>query len=136
MKVDGSCHCGRIRFEADIDPARIQICHCLDCQRLTGSPFRVSVPAPAAGFRLLSGEPARYLKTADSGSRREHAFCGDCGSPVFRMPTDNDPNYSLRLGSLRQSDQITRPARQVWTKRRLTWVTGLAEIPETHGQPN
>ena len=43
MEIDGQCHCGRVTFQADIDPANVSICHCTDCQNLTGSPYRVTV---------------------------------------------------------------------------------------------
>ena len=45
MKIDGACHCGRISYEAEIDPADVTICHCTDCQTLSGSAFRTVVPA-------------------------------------------------------------------------------------------
>ena len=54
MKVQGSCHCKRIRYEADVDPALVSLCHCTDCQMLTGSGYRVSVPAKKESFVLLS----------------------------------------------------------------------------------
>jgi hypothetical protein len=57
MKIDGSCHCGRIRYEAEIDPFTVVICHCTDCQTLPGSAFRTVVPSKEGTFRLLSGEP-------------------------------------------------------------------------------
>jgi len=37
MKIDGGCFCGNITFEADIDPEKVMICHCTDCQSITGS---------------------------------------------------------------------------------------------------
>jgi hypothetical protein len=43
MHIDGQCHCGRVTYQADIDPERVSICHCTDCQTLTGSPYRVTV---------------------------------------------------------------------------------------------
>ena len=55
MKIDGPCHCGRITFEAEVDPTAITICHCTDCQTLTGTAFRANVRAPAASFVLRSG---------------------------------------------------------------------------------
>ena len=55
MRVQGRCHCGRITYEAEIDPEDVSICHCTDCQMLTGSAYRVTVRAPGAGFRLLAG---------------------------------------------------------------------------------
>jgi hypothetical protein len=39
MKIDGHCHCGQITFEAEVDPTALTICHCTDCQTLTGSAF-------------------------------------------------------------------------------------------------
>jgi hypothetical protein len=42
MNIDGQCHCGRVTYQADIDPEGVSICHCTDCQRLTGSPYRVT----------------------------------------------------------------------------------------------
>ena len=50
MKIDGSCHCGAIRYEAEVDPGDVSICHCTDCQKLTGSAFRVTVAAEEARF--------------------------------------------------------------------------------------
>lgn len=67
MKVDGSCHCGAITFEAEIDPERVRICHCTDCQQLSGTAFRVNVPCPENQFHLRKGEPRIYVKTAESG---------------------------------------------------------------------
>ena len=83
MKVDGHCHCGEITFEAEVDPDAVNICHCTDCQTLSGTAFRINIPAPAEHFVLLSGTPKRYIKTAESGNKRLHAFCGNCGTPIY-----------------------------------------------------
>ena len=128
VDVSGSCHCGAIAYRAKIDPDAVQICHCRDCQRLTGTAFRTAVPACPQHFHLVRGEPRIYIKVANSGSRRGHAFCGQCGAPVFRQPTDNNPNFSLRIGGLDQAAELNRPARQIWTSRRLGWTTELTEI--------
>jgi hypothetical protein len=62
MKIDGHCHCGQITFEAEVDPTALTICHCTDCQTLTGSAFRINIPAPAEHFVLLSGTPKSYVR--------------------------------------------------------------------------
>jgi hypothetical protein len=134
MKIEGRCHCGSIAYEADVEPTAAQICHCLDCQTLTGSAFRVTIPASPETFRLLRGQPRIYVKVADSGSRRGHAFCGDCGAPVFRLPTANSPNYSLRIGGVDQRAELGPPKRQIWTKRRLPWISAIGDIPEADSQ--
>src|SRR5262245_53115278 len=117
MRVDGRCHCGAITYKADVEPGTINVCHCEDCQMLTGTAFRANIQAPAASFRILTGEPRRYVKTADSGARRVHAFCPTCGTPVYSCAIDNPQTYSLRLGGLRQRHALGAPRLQVWTKR-------------------
>jgi hypothetical protein len=129
MNVAGSCHCGRITYEAEIDPAHVGICHCTDCQVLTGSAFRVSVPALAASFRVLSGTPTIYLKTADSGVRRRHAFCPDCGAPIAASADSDQPStYTLRVGGLAQRGELP-PKRRFWCASALPWSTNVAAIP-------
>jgi hypothetical protein len=129
MKVQGSCHCGQVSYEAEIDPEKVNLCNCGDCQMLTGSGFRVSVPAPAATFRLLSGKPKTYVKTADSGTRRRHSFCPNCGTPVHATAdTDDPPAYSLRVGCLRQKAQLA-PKKRIWCRSALAWAQNVSAIP-------
>lgn len=133
MKVEGGCHCGRIAYEAEVDPNAVGICHCTDCQTLTGSAYRVSVPAPAASFRLLRGQPKVYIKTADSGSKRAHAFCADCGSPIYAAAPQDTPTYSLRVGALRQRAELP-PKRRIWCRSALPWSLDLQGLPERDRQ--
>jgi hypothetical protein len=135
MHVEGQCHCGAIRYEAQVEHGSMRLCHCLDCQTLTGAPYRASIQAPAATFRLLAGEPKRYLKSAESGSVRVHAFCCECGGPVYACAPENPATYSLRVGALKQRADLGRPIGQIWTKRRLPWVPPLDGVPEVDGQP-
>jgi hypothetical protein len=53
MKVQGSCHCGQVTYEAEVDPEKVSLWNCTDCQMLTGSAFRVLVPAPAAHVSIV-----------------------------------------------------------------------------------
>ena len=133
MKVDGRCHCGRISYEAEIDPARVGICHCTDCQMLTGSAYRVAVQAPAETFRLKSGQPKSYVKTAESGNKRIHSFCGDCGTPVHAAALENTPTYSLRIGCLRQRAELP-PQRQIWCDSALPWSARIDGVPRSPRQ--
>jgi hypothetical protein len=135
MKVEGQCHCGAIVYEAEVEANDIAICHCLDCQRLSGSAFRANVLARADAFRILRGSPRQYVKTGDSGAKRLHAFCGNCGSPVYSCATENQQTYTLRVGALNQRQELGRPKRQIWTKRRLPWLPALEGVPEVDGQP-
>ena len=70
MKIDGGCFCGNITFEADIDPEKVMICHCTDCQSITGSAFRVNVPVAKEHITFHGGQPKKMVKTAESGNKR------------------------------------------------------------------
>lgn len=131
MRIDGSCHCGAVRYEADVDATRVAICHCRDCQMLTGTAFRVTVPAAAESFRLLAGTPRTYVKTAQSGRRRLQAFCGTCGSPLYAAAVDEagrvGPEYGIRVGTIRQRRSL-EPERQFWRTSALPWVPDMEEL--------
>ena len=135
MKVHGRCHCGAITYEAEVEPGTVNICHCLDCQTLTGSAFRANVPAPADGFRIVTGTPRKYIKVGDTGARRVHAFCETCGGPVYSSAEHSPTTYSLRIGALREREALGVPARQIWTKRRWSWLPKVAGAIEVEGQP-
>jgi hypothetical protein len=135
MKVDGRCHCGQITFEAEIDPDKVLICHCTDCQELSGSAFRIVVRAPAASFKVLTGEPRPYVKQADSGNRMIQAFCPDCGGPVYGAHTgDHTSYYGIRVSTLRQRDELA-PKLQIWKRSAFSWVERIDALPsiEQHG---
>jgi hypothetical protein len=127
MKVDGQCHCGQIRYEAEIDADKVSVCHCTDCQTLTGTAYRVSAPASAATLAFLAGAPKIYIKTADSGNKRAQAFCSNCGTPLYSADAQNPQTYFLRVGTMRQRAAL--PAkRQIWCRSALPWVSNLGSL--------
>jgi hypothetical protein len=129
MKVRGRCHCGKIRYEAVVDPDKATICHCSDCQMLSGSAYRISVPAASETFSLRGGPPKVYVKTAESGNRRAHAFCPDCGAPIYSSVVDDPPTYSLRVGCLEQRAMLP-PRRQIWCQSAVPWSTNLEAVAQ------
>ena len=135
MKVDGGCYCGAITFEADIDPEQVRLCHCTDCQVMSGAPYRVNVPVPREKFRLR-GTPKLFLKTADSGNRRWQAFCAECGSGIYSCAEQADPPvFTLRIGTIRQRAQLA-PKTQQWCRSAMEWSADLNEIAvRFDGQP-
>jgi hypothetical protein len=96
MKVSGRCYCGQISFEAEIEPDKVRVCHCTDCQTLSGSAFRTNVPVVQGTFVLRKGEPKTFFKPADSGNRIVHAFCPDCGTPIYSAVPGEPPGYAAR----------------------------------------
>jgi hypothetical protein len=126
MHVTGHCYCQKIRFEAEADPATVLVCHCTDCQELTGSTYRVVVRA--ANLKILSGAPKVWIKTAESGRQRAHAFCADCGSPIYSGDTDGSLKaVTLRTGTLDQRRALD-PKKQIWTRSALPWARDLHDL--------
>jgi hypothetical protein len=132
MRIDGGCHCGRISYQAEVDPERVSICHCTDCQSLTGSPFRVTVICAANDVTLTAGSPQRYTKLGENGRPRHQHFCGDCGAPLFTSGDGGPDDWGIRWGSIRQRDQLI-PRRQIWCASAVSWIDGITRLPGRPG---
>ncbi|MGN6515844.1 MAG: GFA family protein [Rhizomicrobium sp.] len=128
MKIDGRCHCGRVTFEAEVDPVTAGICHCTDCQMLSGSAYRVSVRAAARDF-TIRGDVSTYIKTADSGNKRKHAFCPNCGTPIYATQLEHPTAYTLRVGTIRQRAELA-PQRQIYCQSSVPWSSDLGAVPK------
>jgi len=127
VKVTGACHCKAIQFEAEVDPTAVAVCHCADCQILTATAFRVSVRASTLTF--TAGAPKVYTKTAESGRKREQAFCADCGSPIYATSPGPDPKvYNIRTGVIHEREQLA-PSRQIWLRSKVAWLDTLPSLP-------
>lgn len=127
MKIDGACHCGSIAYEADVDPETVAICHCTDCQTLSGSAFRTVVPAKKDAFKLVRGQPKVYVKTAENGNKRVQAFCPNCGTPLYSSAVENPETFSIRLGTAKQRAEL-RPKVQMWSRSARDWVTDIGSM--------
>ena len=124
----------KITYTAEVDPEKVGICHCTDCQTLSGTAFRVSVAATKENFHL-KGEPKTYIKTAESGAKRAQAFCPDCGTPIYATAAENPQVFNIRLGTARQRD-VLRPKSQGWYRSARHWVNDLQSIPQFAKQRN
>jgi hypothetical protein len=128
MKIDGACHCGAVRCEADINPDYVVLCHCTDCQTFSSAPYRASVPVKAENF-TLTGTPTEYVKTADSGAKRVVAFCGVCGTALFSTTPADRSVFNLRLGWVRQRAELP-PKRQGFCGSALPWAFNIEDVPK------
>ena len=133
MHVEGGCHCGHITYEAEVDPDTVGICHCTDCQHLTGTAYRVTVRSHKGAFKLLTGQPKIYVKTAESGNKRAHGFCPECGTPIYATAITDPQTYGLRVGAIRQRAQLP-PRKQAWCRSALPWSMNLEALPQSPKQ--
>ncbi len=134
MKVDGACHCGNISFKVEIDEGKVIICHCTDCQTLSGAAFRTVAFAPDSSFELLTGEMKLYVRTAENGNQREQTFCPECGSPIYSTSPGKGPKLlGIRAGTIRQRDKL-KPVKQYWSRSAQDWLGELDSIPKIEKQ--
>ena len=127
MQIDGACHCGAVSFTAEVDPTRVMVCHCTDCQVLSGAPFRAVVAAPFDSL-AVRGTTRSYVKVAQSGNRRAQVFCPECATPLWATAPENPTSVVIRLGCVTQRAEL-EPAVQIWQHSALPWVTRLGSVP-------
>jgi len=133
MNVTGSCHCNNIQFTAEVDTSQVTVCHCTDCQTLAGSAFRVNATAPSGSFKLVRGQPKTYVKTAESGAKRLHGFCPDCGTPIYSVAPVDPILMFLRIGALHQRESLL-PTKQIWRRSAVNWTREIESLPGSSEQ--
>ncbi|HBD10566.1 MAG TPA: GFA family protein [Porticoccaceae bacterium] len=137
MKISGECFCKAISYESELDENRIGICHCRDCQIISGSAFRMSSVVPVDDFNFTRGMPKFFDKRADSGSVRRLAFCDICGTHLCSLPVDNDstsPFVSIRLSTAREFLQL-KPVSEIFCDSRVSWLAPLADSVQFSRMP-
>lgn len=132
MKIEGGCHCGAIAYTAEVDPKEVIVCHCTDCQTLSGAAFRTVAFARKSSFQLQRGEPRVYVKLAESGRQREQTFCATCGTPIYSSPVladtgGEDPLIGIRVGSIKQRAELP-PRGQAWCASAQAWVGEVGKL--------
>jgi hypothetical protein len=117
---EAACSCGQLRAEVDGDPVRVSVCHCLACQRRTGSAFSIQARWPREAVRI-TGKARKFVRTSDDGDEeRRFYFCPECGATVYYL-TDAEL-VAIPVGVLAEPD-FPEPTVSVWESRKHAWVT-------------
>ena len=119
-----SCSCGQLSLTATGDPVRISVCHCLACQRRTGSTYGFQARFPRARI-AITGTSTRYARTADDGNRIAFHFCPGCGATVYYYSEDAPDAIAVPVGAF-ADPRFPPPAVSVYEARRHAWVS----VPE------
>lgn len=129
MHINGSCHCGEITFEAEVDENKVMLCHCLDCQKLSGTAFRTVVVSEPNGLTFTKGKTKEYVKVAESGNQRAQGFCQDCGSAIYATSVNTSNRvYGIRAGCIEQRNLLL-PKSQIWCRSSVPWLKEINNIP-------
>ena len=116
-----SCRCGQLRATATGEPVRVSACHCLDCQKRTGSAFAVQARWPADQV-IIEGASKGWVQTADSGNRITFNSCPVCAATVhYTIDGKFDGLLAIPLGAF-DDPYFAAPAFSVWEERKHPWV--------------
>jgi hypothetical protein len=121
QKREAVCSCGQLRVTTEGDPVRVSMCHCLACQRRTGSAFGMQARWPKDRVDV-TGRYTEYVRISDGGEERTFRFCPDCGATVFWTTEDRPDSIAVPIGAF-ADPSFSQPAVSVYGSRRYAWLS-------------
>ena len=120
MTRQAACSRGQLRLEVDGEPVRVSVCHCLACQRRTGSVFGAQARFVEKDVRI-EGRHTDYTRISDDGEERTFSFCPECGATVF-FELDSAPGFiAVPVGAF-ADPSFPPPVRSIYESRKHSWV--------------
>jgi hypothetical protein len=124
---EGGCACGAVPYRLTSDPLFVHCCHCLNCQRQTGSAFDINLLIEADRVELLGGGPEPVDVPRDDGSKQRIYRCPDCQVAVYSDYGRPEVLF-VRGGTLDQPSGVT-PDVHIFTRSKLGWVALPDSVP-------
>lgn len=124
----GGCACGAVRYALLSEPMFVHCCHCLDCQRQTGSGFAINALIETDRIRMVSGEPVPVRVPADSGRPHDIYRCPDCQVALWSDYGGRSYLRFVRVGTLDEPHRIA-PDVHIFTRSKVAWVTLPPDVP-------
>ena len=124
---EGGCSCGEVRYRLASDPLFTHCCHCLNCQRQTGSAFVINLLIEADRVELLAGDPQPVAVPRGSGKKQKIWRCPRCQVAVFSQYTRRQVRF-VRAGTLDDPSRVS-PDVHIFTRSKLPWVTLPESVP-------
>ena len=116
-----SCSCGQLRAQVSGEPARVSVCHCLACQRRTGSVFGAQARFPREAVAVV-GTSAEYVRVVDEGTKATFRFCPKCGATVYYTLEGMAEAVAIPVGAF-ADPSFPAPGFSVHEKRMHSWVS-------------
>jgi len=129
-----SCHCGDVELRCHGRPRKISMCHCLDCQRRTGSAFSVAVFYQRDMIAVQRGTTNSFERNSASGFSVKFHFCVRCGSNVYWEPRHMLNIVGVALGAF-ADPTFAQPTQSVWTRDKHVWLVIPDDITEFEVNP-
>jgi hypothetical protein len=125
---DGGCACGQVRYRLSSPPMFVHCCHCLDCQRQTGSAFVLNALIEADRVELLSGAPEPVTVPTDSGHPHDIYRCPKCQTAVWSDYGQRRVLLFVRAGTL-DTPSALKPDVHIYVRSKLPWIALPADAP-------
>ena len=125
--LEGGCSCGAVRYRLTSEPLFTHCCHCLNCQRQTGSAFVINLLIEADRVELVAGEPRAVEVPRDDGSTQTIFRCPACEVAVFSEYTRPQVRF-VRAGTLDDPASVA-PDVHIYTRSKLPWVSLPDGVP-------
>jgi hypothetical protein len=118
---EAACSCGQLKLVVEGEPVRVSVCHCLACQRRTGSAFGFQARFTRDRVEII-GSSREYTRISDDGQPRTFRFCPDCGATVYYTAASAPELVAVPVGAFADSS-FPPPSFSVWESRKHAWVT-------------
>ena len=125
--MEGGCSCGAVRYRLTSPPLFVHCCHCLNCQRQTGSAFVINLLIEGDRVELLAGEPQPVDVPRDDGSSQRIHRCPTCRVAVYSQYTNPEVLF-VRAGTLDEPRGIA-PDVHIFTRSKVDWVVLPESVP-------
>jgi hypothetical protein len=118
--LEGGCACGQVRYRLTSEPLIVHCCHCLNCQRQTGSAFVINLMIEADRVELLAAEPHAVETPRDDGSAQRISRCPSCQVAVYSEYGWRELLF-VRGGTLDEPSAVT-PDVHIFTRSKVPWL--------------
>ena len=133
-KQTGQCLCGSIQYEVTEEPVMSANCHCINCQKTSGSAFSTNIVVPASGFNISGETLTDYVDLGDSGQELHRYFCNKCGSPIYTEVDIMPGVIVVKVGTLDNTSSYV-PGANIWCDSQMSWLKNKLEGPEFEKMP-
>ncbi len=121
-----SCSCGQLAARVTGEPVRISVCHCLACQKRTGSTYGMQARFPVEQVDI-TGQASEFARVGDEGHTARFRFCPQCGATVYYTFDDMPEFIAIPVGAF-ADPAFPPPMVSVYEMRKHAWVGLPADI--------
>lgn len=120
-KIEGRCLCGNLKYTSEAEPSAQVVCHCIDCQRQTGTAFSIVLLLQEVDLSISGSSHATTSSFGGTGRKTIRHFYNNCGSPIYSQPQAYPGLAALKAGTLGDTSWL-KPTINVYCETAQPWV--------------